>query len=43
MDEWEAAYAAVDALGLALRPVGDTRIPVGFLLHVDGTEAWFRE
>jgi hypothetical protein len=42
MEEWEKAYAVIDALGLRLEsPVGGVTIDQ-FLLHLNGEEAWFR-
>jgi len=42
MDEWEAAWEAVAALGLRLEPVAAGADIDEFLLHVEGTQAWWR-
>ncbi len=42
MDEWEAAWAEVEALGLRLEPVPAGVAITEFLLHVEGPRAWWR-
>ena len=43
MEEWEAAYDSIDALGLKLVPTipGEADI-VEPILHIEGSTAWFR-
>ena len=43
MEQLEAAYEHVAALGLALRPAPGSRAIGEFLLHIDGDSAWFRD
>ncbi len=42
MDNWAAVEEDVAALGLELRPSGGGTPIREFLLHVDGSRAWFR-
>ena len=42
MEEWESAYARINALGLRLIDVEKGEDIGDFLLHVQGDEAWFR-
>ena len=41
-DDWERAYAAIEALGLRLTPLHAGAVIENFVLHVDGDRAWFR-
>jgi hypothetical protein len=42
MDEWEVAWEAVAALGLRLEPVAAGADIEEFLLHIEGSRAWWR-
>jgi hypothetical protein len=42
MDEWEVAWEAIAALGLRLEPVDAGADIEEFLLHIDGSRAWWR-
>ncbi len=42
MDEWEAAWGEVEALGLRLEPVPAGAAIDDFLLHIEGPRAWWR-
>jgi hypothetical protein len=42
IDAWEMAYSRIDELGLQLVPVNGEPSISEFVLHIDGSEAWFR-
>jgi hypothetical protein len=42
MDEWQIAYERIHALGLKLIDIQSHKEIDDFLLHIQGTEAWFR-
>lgn len=42
MDEWELAWDAIAALGLRLVPGSAGGAIDDFILHVEGTQAWWR-
>ena len=42
MEEWQVAWGKVAALGLRLVPTKGRSEITEFLLHVDGTRAWWR-
>lgn len=42
MHEWEAAWEAIAALGLRLEAGTAGESITEFLLHIDGTRAWWR-
>ena len=42
MDAWELAYNKIDALGLTLEPTDGGAAIREFILHIEGSEAWFR-
>jgi hypothetical protein len=42
LDEWEAAYGAIEALNLDLQCHDNGEQIEGFLLHIQADDAWFR-
>jgi len=42
LDEWEAAWTIITAPGLRLVPVGGGNTISEPLIHIDGTETWWR-
>jgi hypothetical protein len=42
LDEWEAAYRAIETLNLELQCQDDGKEIEGFLLHIQSDDAWFR-
>lgn len=42
MDEWESAWESIAALGLRLVPARAGADIDEFLLHIDGSQAWWR-
>ena len=42
MDEWEAAWEEIAAPGLRLVPVAGGEEITDFVLHIDGSTAWWR-
>jgi hypothetical protein len=42
MDEWQTAWDEIEALGLRLEPVAGGADITEFVLHIDGSKAWWR-
>jgi len=42
IDQWEIAYERINALGLKLIDTETNQLIDEFILHIRGTEAWFR-